>query len=105
MKKCIGKKDYDYPKSKGDFNHLVNVLKSWENFQKQQLNFDTNINCIIIKSGIKLWTKKKDVDLLEEELFMSVKELFMSKKEYGVYKQYLDMDLRKIFRIEFNISL
>ena len=54
VKKCIGKKDYDYPKSKGDFNHLVNVLKSWENFQKQQLNFDTNINCIIIKSGIKL---------------------------------------------------
>ena len=48
---------------------------------------------------------KKELFMSKKELFMSKKELFMSKKEYGVYKQYLDMDLRKIFLIEFNISL
>ena len=66
---------YDYPESKDDFNHLFNILKSSQNFQKQQLNFDKNIHCIIIKSVSNSEQKMEDIDLLDEEFFFLKKNI------------------------------
>ena len=66
---------YDYPESKDDFNHLFNISKSLQNFQKQQLNFDKNIHCIIIKSVSNSEQKMEDIDLLDEEFFFLKKNI------------------------------
>ena len=68
---------YDYPESKDDFNHLFNILKSSQNFQKQQLNFDKNIHFIIIKSVSNSEQKMEDIDLLDEEFFFLKKEYWV----------------------------
>ena len=54
---------------------LFNILKSSQNFQKQQLNFDKNIHCIIIKSVSNSEQKMEDIDLLDEEFFFLEKNI------------------------------
>ena len=52
--------------------------------------FLTYVNCIIIKSVSKVDQAVKDVNLLDEDLFIS-------RDEYGVFNRYLNFDLKKTF--------
>lgn len=61
---------YNYSESKDKFDHLFNIL----NIQCDK----TYINCIIIKSVLNIEQDIEDINVLDEELFMS-------KEENGVY--------------------
>ena len=93
-----GKRIYDYYDDNGrrdDFDKVVNLLKTSNDFNDLYKEHKTYMNCIIIKSLTDTNTdtnnETKANDLLDEDLFMS-------REELGVYSRYININLDKRVR-------
>ena len=80
-----GKRIYDY---NDDFDRVIELLRTSEDFNEIYKTHKDYINCIIIKSLTSTNNETKANDLLDEDLFMS-------KEEHGVYNRYINIDLKK----------
>ena len=86
-----GKRIYDYYDDnlkRDDFDRVIKLLRTSEDFDNEYKMHKDYINCIIIKSLTSTNNETKANDLLDEDLFMS-------KEEHGVYNRYINIDLKK----------
>ena len=89
--KYIDQRQYDYTDNKENYEKYTKVIKAIiDSSEAIDETFLTYVNCIIIKSVSKVDQAVKDVNLLDEDLFMS-------RDEYGVFNRYLNFDLKKHF--------
>ena len=89
--KYKGKRIYDYYDNnlkRYDFDRVIKLLRTSEDFDYEYKTHKDYINCILIKSLTNTNNKNKVTDLLDEDLFMS-------NIENGVYNRYLNIDLDK----------
>ena len=89
--KYIDQRLYDCIDNKDNYEKYTKVMKAiLDSDEDIDGSFSTYVNCIIIKSVSKFDQAVKDVNLLDEDLFMS-------RDEYGVFNRYLNFDLKKTF--------
>ena len=89
--KYNGKRIYDYYDDNGrrdDFDKVVELLGTSDDFNDLYNEHKTYMNCIIIESLSNTNNETKANDLLDEDLFMS-------KEELGVYSRYININLDK----------
>lgn len=90
IEKYIGKRVYDYRENIYEFVEIRDILEYNAIKQQSQKSVFDYINCIIIKSVSTHNKQVKNIDLLDEDLFLS-------KEENGVYNKYLSLNLKKTF--------
>ena len=88
--KYIDQRLYDYIDNEENYEKYTKVMRAIYRSEDIDPSFLTYVNCIIIKSVSKFDKAVKDVNLLDEDLFMS-------RDEYGVFNRYLNFDLKKTF--------
>ena len=87
--KYIDQRLYDYIDNKENYEKYTKVMKAiLDSDEDIDGFFSTYVNCIIIKSVSKFDQTVKNVNLLDEDLFMS-------RDEYGAFYRYLNFDLKK----------
>ena len=81
--KYIDQRLYDYIDNKENYEKYTKVMRAILDSEDIDESFLTYVNCIIIKSVSKFDQAVKDVNLLDEDLFMSRDEYMMTlKKKY-----------------------
>ena len=77
-----------YDNNHHEFDKVVKILKTSEDFNELYKNHQSYVSCIVIKTLTDVGDETQANDILDDDLFMS-------RDEHGVFSRYINIDFNK----------